>query len=256
VARRTTGLSGETRPVYRFCLMSTYASNTDQPLATLEVLRARASWQDPEWFRDIEHAEEQCREYLAALRWPDGVSCPRCRSNQTSWPTARKRFWCRECKYQFSVTTGTLLHNSHAPVWKWFLAVHLLVESDGGLPAHRLAKQLGGSYRTAWFIEHRVRAALKASAEPSGAPEPIAADHDRTNDERVYDRAVVGAYHQQSAKHMAAYRAEREWLARHAGNPYRFRDTVLALIAGDPLSYEQLIRRPVGIVRAAVLPVA
>jgi transposase-like protein len=201
---------------------------------------------DPEWFRDLRSTEARCRAYLEELRWPDGVCCPRCDSSETARLVARRRFWCRDCHYQFSVTAGTLFHNSHAPLWKWFLAAQLLIDSDGGLPANQLVRQLGGSYKTAWFIEHRVRAALMESrgqtttswqTREAGAPEVRSAG-------RVYDRSIVGRFHQQGTKHLAAYRAEREWLSEHAGDDACFRELVLALVHGGPLPYSDLVRRP------------
>jgi transposase-like protein len=219
--------------------MSSAAPINDHPEPDLGAFGRALPWDDPEWFRDLADAEERCRGYLEALRWPDGVTCPRCASSETARLVARKRFWCRDCKYQFSVTSGTLFHNSHAPLWKWFLAVQLLVESDGGLPANQLVQQLGGSYKTAWFIQHRVRAALK-EAQRLG---PTGREHGEPG-ERVYDRAVVGCYHQHGVNYLDAYRAESEWLARNAGNPNRFVDTVLTLLDGDPLPYAKLIRAP------------
>jgi transposase-like protein len=198
---------------------------------------------DPGWFRDLERVEETCREYLEGMRWPDGVGCPRCDSTDSARLVARKRFSCRRCKYQFSVTSGTLFHRSHAPLWKWFLSVQLLVESDGGLPANQLVRQLGGSYKTAWFIEHRVRAAVRAARRPPG--EAVTAVVGRPFGGRVFDRTVVGRYHQHAVKHLDAYHAERDWLARNAENPNRFRDTILALLRGDPLTYAELIAEPV-----------
>ena len=123
------------------------------------------------------------------------------------------------------------MHNSHAPLWKWFLAVQLLVESDGGVPANQLVRQLGGSYKTAWFIEHRVRAALATATARERLPaDPAAGTPTSADGARVYDRAVVGCYHQHSLEYLDAYRAEREWRVRHAENPNRFRDTVRALL--------------------------
>jgi transposase-like protein len=195
---------------------------------------------DPEWFRELDLAEDRCRAYLEDLRWPEGASCPRCSSSETARIPARKRFWCRDCLYQFSVTSGTLLHNSHAPLWKWMLAVQLIVDSDGGLPANQLVRQLGGSYKTAWFIEHRVRAAFQ---ESQGHQRDSERDGGQwLGGDRVYDRQVVGRYHQHGVKHLAAYRAEREWLAENGGGPSSFQRTMLALLEGEPLPYAELIR--------------
>jgi transposase-like protein len=198
-------------------------------------------WGDPGWFRDLEEVESRCRDYVEVLRWPEGVECPRCSSKETLRLVVRRRFCCRGCKYQFSQTAGTVMHNSHAPLWKWFLAVQLLVESDGGLPANQLVRQLGGSYKTAWFIEHRVRAAMATAqaASPVSLPAGLATSADGA---RIYDRAVVGCYHQQSLEYLDAYRAEHEWRRRHADNPNRFRDTVRALLAAEPLPYAELVQ--------------
>ena len=95
------------------------------------------------------------------LRWPDGVRCPRCDSADTARLEARKKFYCRSCRYHFSVTSGTLFHNSHLPTWKWFLTISLMIQSEDGLPANQLVELLGVTYKTAWFAEHRVRAALQ-----------------------------------------------------------------------------------------------
>ena len=135
------------------------------------------------------------------------------------------------------MTAGTLFHNSHAPIWKWFLAAHLLIDSDGGLPANQLVRQLGGSYKTAWFIEHRVRAALMGSLGRRSE------NRRQPGEGRVYDRDIVGPFHQQGLRHVPAYRAEREWLEENSTNPERFRALIQALLSGEPLSYSDLIRR-------------
>ncbi len=217
------------------------AKQQDGPLPAAEDAGWALPWDDPGWFRDLDAVEDRCRGYLENLRWPEGITCPRCGSGESGRLETRKRFWCRDCKYQFSVTAGTILHNSHAPIWKWFLAVQLLVESDGGLPANQLVRQLGGSYKTAWFIEHRVRAALKEAQPQVRAALPDGAG-EASESGRVYDRAVVGPYHQQSIDYLEAYRAESEWRLRNADNPHRFRDTVLALLQTEPLPYSELVQ--------------
>lgn len=105
-------------------------------------------------------SEQKCREYLQQLRWPDGVKCPRCQSPKISRVAKRSQFDCDSCRYQFSVTAGTIFHDSHLPLWKWFLAIYMMGESRKGISANQLKRTLGVSYKTAWFLCHRIRAAM------------------------------------------------------------------------------------------------
>jgi transposase-like protein len=106
-------------------------------------------------------SEDKCREYLEALRWPDVIMCPRCKSINISKIVKRHQFDCDKCRYQFSVTAGTIFNDSHLPLWKWFLCVYLLCESKKGMSANQLKRVLGLSYKTAWYLCHRIRAAMK-----------------------------------------------------------------------------------------------
>jgi transposase-like protein len=106
-------------------------------------------------------SEEKCRAYLEALRWQDGLSCPRCQGRVISRIHARSQFDCDSCRYQFSVTAGTIFNDSHLPLWKWFLCVYLLCESRKGMSANQIKRTLGISYKTAWYLCHRIRAAMK-----------------------------------------------------------------------------------------------
>jgi transposase-like protein len=106
-------------------------------------------------------SEDRCRDYLEQLRWPDGVTCPRCESAKISRIVKRHQFDCDSCRYQFSVRVGTLFHDSHLPLWKWFLAIYLIGESKKGISANQLKRTLGVSYKTAWYLCHRIRAAMK-----------------------------------------------------------------------------------------------
>jgi len=106
-------------------------------------------------------SENKCREYLEALRWPDTIMCPRCKSLKISKIVKRNQFDCDNCRYQFSVTAGTIFNDSHLPLWKWFLCVYLLCESKEGMSANQLKRVLGISYKTAWYLCHRIRAAMK-----------------------------------------------------------------------------------------------
>jgi len=106
-------------------------------------------------------SEAECRDHLRKLRWPQGVKCLRCRSDKVSWLENQKKHQCKSCRYQFSVTTGTIFHDTHLPLWKWFLAVYLIVEAKKGLSANQLKRTLNVSYKTAWYLSHRIRDALK-----------------------------------------------------------------------------------------------
>ena len=104
--------------------------------------------------------DEKCRQYLEALRWPKGVKCPRCESEKIARLTSGP-FECGSCGYQFSVTVGTIFQDSHLPLSKWFMAVYLIAESKKGLSANQLKRMLDVSYKTAWYLCHRIRKAMQ-----------------------------------------------------------------------------------------------
>jgi transposase-like protein len=113
--------------------------------------------------------DEKCRSYLERLRWPKGIQCPECGSNKVYRIHARNQFVCDACTHQFSVTAQTIFHDTHLPLWKWFLATYLLCESRKGMSANQMKRQLGVSYKTAWYLCHRIRAAmLDVAPEPMG----------------------------------------------------------------------------------------
>jgi transposase-like protein len=105
--------------------------------------------------------DDLCREYLEDLRWPDGVRCLRCGSDKISRIRTRKQYDCGSCRYRFSVTAGTVIHDSHLPLWKWFAAVYLMVEAKKGISAQQLKRTLAVANKTAWYLTHRIRAAMK-----------------------------------------------------------------------------------------------
>src|SRR6202167_4169204 len=113
---------------------------------------------------------DKCRELLERLRWPEGVTCPRCKDRRVSRMRDYARFECVGCEYQFTVMSGTIFHDSHLPLPMWFLAVLLLCEAKKGMSAMQLKRTLWGehkgSYKTAWYLCHRIRAAM-ATAEKS-----------------------------------------------------------------------------------------
>lgn len=107
--------------------------------------------------------DEKCREILTKLRWPEGVTCPRCKERQICYLESRKQFECQSCRYQFSVTTGTIFNDTHLPLEKWFTATFLLCEAKKGMSACQIQRTLGVSYKTAWYLCHRIRAAMVAT---------------------------------------------------------------------------------------------
>jgi transposase-like protein/ribosomal protein L37AE/L43A len=121
---------------------------------------------------DAYGSEDRCREILEELRWPDGPTCPKCGGKKLSRVSTRHQLYCEadSCGYQFSATAGTIFHDSHLPLRKWFVAVYLMTESRKGISANQIKRMLGiGSYRTAWYLCHRIRAAMvEANPEPLG----------------------------------------------------------------------------------------
>lgn len=113
--------------------------------------------------------EDKCRAYLEELRWPDGVVCPRCASTSISRIQKPRVFDCNSCGYQFSVTSGTIFHDSHLPLWKWFLTAYMMVEAKKGVSANQIKRTINVSYKTAWYLCHRIRAAMTVEA-----PTPLA----------------------------------------------------------------------------------
>ena len=114
--------------------------------------------------------EDAARAHFEKLRWPNGAVCPHCgsvdKATELKGKSTRKGLYkCRECNKPFTATIGTLYERSHIPLHKWLLATHLMCASKKGMSAHQLYRMLGfGSYRTAWFMAHRIREAMPEDA--------------------------------------------------------------------------------------------
>ncbi len=124
------------------------------------------------------NTEAKCLAFLEHMRWPGGVKCLACESQRITRITAkgklnkktgrrspdRELYQCNECRFQFTATTGTVYHDTHLPLAKWFIAIALITESKKGMSANQLKRALGVNYRTAWYLCHRIR---KAMIEPN-----------------------------------------------------------------------------------------
>jgi len=112
------------------------------------------------------YTDAKCRDLLRRLRWPNGPECPRCKEQAVELETEKQLFYCKSCDYQFTVTAGTIFNDSHLPLTKWFMAVLLLCEAKKGMSACQIQRTLGISYKTAWYLCHRIRAAMNELDKP------------------------------------------------------------------------------------------
>jgi transposase-like protein len=131
---------------------------TTQPSITLAQLKAQFS------------TEEACKELLRDMRWPEGVRCPRCNRKEKVYALKSRPFhWVcknqdcgKRAGYRFSVITKTVFENTNYPLRTWFEVIYLMGQSKKGISALQIHRQIGsGDYRTAWFMCHRIRAAMK-----------------------------------------------------------------------------------------------
>lgn len=117
------------------------------------------------------------RKHLEAIRWPDGPTCPHCGSFGATRLEGKKHrdglIQCNDCRQQFTVTVGTVFERSKIALNKWLLCNHLLVSSKKGISAHQIHRMLGVTYKTAWFMCHRLRLAMKDDGTPLGGPGKI-----------------------------------------------------------------------------------
>jgi len=121
------------------------------------------------------HDDDKAREALEAIRWSNGVFCPHCgNSGQEKIAKGQGKahrsglYYCAECNGQFTVTVGTVMERSKIPLSKWLLAMHLMGASKKGMSALQMQRMLGVTYKTAWFLSHRIREAMAP-----GTPTPI-----------------------------------------------------------------------------------
>lgn len=165
------------------------------------------------------HDEDAAREHIEASRWPGGfVTCPHCGSSKVrrmEGKTQAGMFLCNDCRDKFTCRTGTVMERSHVPLHKWLLAIHLMASSKKGISAHQLMRNLGlGSYRTAWFLAHRIREAMNLGPETGEGP--LGGDNKVVEVDEVYvgGRAKNRAYKEPAPKKAVVTLVERDGRVR------------------------------------------
>jgi transposase-like protein len=130
-----------------------------QPKTLLEAIR---------YFSDL----DVCTEFVAKLRWPNGAFCPRCGETEYSYLTTRRLWKCKACKKQYSVKVGVIFESSPLGLDKWLPTVWLAANSKNGISSHELARALGITQKSAWFMLQRIRLAMQSKGlAPSGEVE-------------------------------------------------------------------------------------
>jgi len=131
-------------------------------------------------------SEEQCREALYRLRWPNGYVCPHCGNTTGCEIKERKVYQCHRCHHQTSLTAGTIFHGTKLPLRTWFLAIYLLTQRKKSTSALQLSRELGVKYDTAWRLKHKLmQVMLERVRQHGGAYRdgmmPILAENGRAN---------------------------------------------------------------------------
>jgi transposase-like protein len=181
--------------------------------------------------------EDAARTHFEKIRWPEGPVCPHCgvfnEATELKGNSTRAGLYkCRACQKPFTATIGTVYERSHIPLHKWLLATHLLCASKKGISAHQLWRMLGfGSYRTAWFMAHRIREGMREAKLPgSMGGEGKFVEADETF---VGGRAKNRAYKESPPKEAVMALVEREGRVRsfHLRTANVTADTVKPIIA-------------------------
>lgn len=163
----------------------------------------------------IFHDEAKAQAHLEASRWPDGVSCPHCGSERVrrmEGKTQAGMFLCNDCRDKFTVRTGSVMERSHVPLHKWLLATHIMAASKKGMSALQMSRMIGVTYKTAWFLCHRIREAMyEADGNgPLGGPGKVV----EANETFVGGKAKNRAHRKPAPKKAVMALVEREGYAR------------------------------------------
>ncbi len=184
-------------------------SNTDQPYFPKTLQEAIVYFTDPE--RAFAFA-------VSSLRWPDGVFCPFCNSAENSFISTRKLWKCKGCKKQFSVRVGTIFEDSPIGLDKWFVAIWMTANCKNGVSSYELHRAIGVTQKTAWFMLHRVRAAIRAKSFDKKLAGIVEAD----------ETFIGGAL-----KNMHASKREKKGLGRRTSGPRAGKAIVMGVLERD-----------------------
>lgn len=169
----------------------------------------------------IFHDSNAARDYLESLHWPNGPLCPHCgeaeRITRLTSATARPGLHkCNECRKQFTVTVGTIFEDSKIPLNKWLLGFRLMAGSKKGISSHQLHRTLGITYKSAWFMSHRIREAMDIDGGPLGGPGMVV----EADETYVGGKAKNRAFRAPAPKKAVVALVEREGrvASRHVAN--------------------------------------
>ncbi len=156
--------------------------------------------------------EDKAREFIESQRWPNGPVCPHCQSTSvyrltpkagSTRPGRKGLLKCADCRKQFTVTVGTIFEDSRIPLRKWVIAIHLLCSSKKGMSAHQIHRMLDITYKSAWFMMHRIRYAMTQEPLASKLEGTVECDetyiggkaknmHKSVREQKIQGRGAVG----------------------------------------------------------------
>src|ERR1022692_2728365 len=185
--------------------------------------------------------QETARTYLEGRLWPNGPRCPVCGLGERITTRKDGFYRCNQCQEDFTVRTGTIFERSHVPLHKWIYAMYLLVTARKGISSIQLAKEIGITQKSAWFVLHRLR---EACGGGSGEAKCAPVSPDNTGSfYAVLKRGLYGIYHRPSAKHMPRYVNEVTFRLNE-GNAKRHMlerlDSFIDAMVGKRITYKDL----------------
>lgn len=148
------------------------------------------------------HDEDKARAFIESQLWPNGPVCPHCECKEayklTAKPGSKKPvrpgvYKCKECRKQYTVRVGTIFEDSHIAFGKWLMALHLMTSSKKGVSSLQISRELGVTIKTAWFITHRIREAMRMQIEPKSLTGVVECDETYVGGKpRFKDRSIRG----------------------------------------------------------------